>query len=335
MNEYVFGKNYDGRIVAQSIDRMHHFILPLDLNAEEVQKKLFNTLLDFSLKGDGKLSRNKKTGEICMTQHAFENALISLNTTKDQNVMNAILDYLIFNQFYKFDDEKNVILLDDVSDANIILNNPQLADKWELFYKYAIDIVDKSISDCNNALEVFKNKVSDIPDVASELQKMALDAKNEYDDLIEKEKKEKLTPKEEMLKRKSIADYTEFGLQWEKESERVGPVVKFMNNQMVKMDNFSHKGPIILKILKKALAELQIRGDANPETLNSLFNIMPTLGTVLDNCVLLGNYNVDDINPENLERLAMKMGTTFENINEAVDHSVEGLKERGVIVESL
>ena len=106
--EYVFTKNDDGRIVAQSIDRMHHFLLPLDFDDENVQNDVFENFLEqyymnFKTFAGNRSSRDY-TGnfeKIVVDQNQIETMIQSLgDNIKDQNVGKAILDYLIQKQYY-------------------------------------------------------------------------------------------------------------------------------------------------------------------------------------------------------------------------------------------
>jgi hypothetical protein len=158
--KYIFQKNKLGQLVAQSLDEMNMFIIPIDIESKEVQKKMFKFFLDKAIRVThwGKTIIEPTAG-IRVNLYAF-NTMIQSFADVDEHIALAITDYMVNNNIYVWKNE-SIVLIEEMNESTI--DDLELIDKWIQFYEYCIDFLQNAHKECKEAIKIFHDKTSKLP----------------------------------------------------------------------------------------------------------------------------------------------------------------------------
>lgn len=155
---FTFVRNIDDKIVSRSMDGNYIFVLPIDLDSEDLQEKIFKHLLNGAI---GQQETSMDTGGINVTLDQFEEIVLSFDGVTDRNVAKVIFEYLNKIRHYSFNDDGNVMILEEIGDN--ILDRPLVLQKWVYFYDHLITSTEHAASICNELYINLVDRLSNIP----------------------------------------------------------------------------------------------------------------------------------------------------------------------------
>ena len=156
-SRFDFVKQNDNEILAKSIDGNRNFVLPFDLDSEEIQEQIFKHLLNGAI---GQQETSMDTGGINVTLGQFEKIVLSFDGVTDRNVATAIFEYLNKIGHYSFNDDGNVMILEEIGDNN--LHQLRVFKNWMWFYDHLITSTEHAASICNELYDSLVDRVSNI-----------------------------------------------------------------------------------------------------------------------------------------------------------------------------
>jgi hypothetical protein len=316
--KYTFQKNIKGQWVGQSTDGMHTFIMPINLESKEVQNKMFKFFLHKAME-DVREGQTivEPTGEIRVSSNSFNRMIQSLEDVKDEHVAMAIADYMVKHNQCGWSNESFVIL-EAMNESTF--DKEELIHKWILFYEYSIDSLEKVYNNCNEAVKVFNDKVSKLPN-ASELAKQeALKAKIDYETMVEKEKQSPLTADERRKKEKAAVNFLQFAKQHKVLVEKESPLLELMRSRIEHIEGFINKTEITKAVMGDAKAILELGGSIDFKELMAVVNNLSTVaGKITSGCIMFEQIKPSEITKENMQEFCKLLSTEINDIDGIMD----------------
>lgn len=331
-SEYVFTRNENGRIVANSIDRMHNFILPIDINSDDEQNKIYDHFLKEAIIENSASQSNKENNLICVNKNQFENICLKLDDVVDQNVAKAICNFLIQNQYYTFDDG-TILILEDADET--IINKPILMKKWLRFYEQIIMSTKQAGEICTKAFSKFHEKFNQLPNVINATKEKAKKASQVVESLSIKKKKATLTPQENKMLSESTANFIKYGqLVAHLEEGNDSEVLEFMNHLMAYMKTFMDEKDIYILSYERAKAILELGQEAEVEAITYVVNLSKAAARISGPMAMLEKVQPDEITEENYRKYAERMGISLKGLEDA-DVDINDIAQQGAIAVKL
>lgn len=313
---YIYLKNNEGKLVAQSVNGMYTSLIPIDLESEEVQREMFDFFLQNAMaEVQTGLTIVEPTGEIRVDIDFFIR-MIKSYANVDEQLSLAIADYLVNNNLYDRED-KYLVLLEAINESS--LNKKNLINKWILFYEYSIDLLDQYSKEIREFLKVLRDKMSKLPKAAEMAKQAARKAKIDYETMIVKEKQSPLTAEEKRKKEKAVVNFIEFGKQYKVLTEKENSLFQSTRNRTEHIEEFINKIDITKAAMEDAKAILELSGSVGLKELMAVVNNLSTVaGKITSGCIMFEEIDHSEITEENILEIA-KLLNTEKEIDDLMD----------------
>jgi len=300
--EYVFSTNDEGQIVAQSIDRMHHFILPLDLNSIDMQKTIFEILLMKCINNNDDSSKS-----FSINLDLFKSAIGDLDGINDENVTLAVFEYLYKNEHYSFNEDGNISILEEINSD--ILDRPIVLQKWAGFYDHLLTSTSHAMDICNEIYERFTDRLKNLPDKIT-----TLNGKLESNVAIHEKYKEKiesgaiLTAEDQKKKRSAEINMVRYNNQLKDWTDEVNDpeILKQLNEYLIRIKHFLDDGDIYISAYESSKSIIEAGKAANESEMKYALKLTEKVGNLGTLSALNQIPTEDELSDENLSQIAQK-----------------------------
>ena len=313
-HEYVFTKNDDGRIVAQSIDRMHHFLLPFDLDSKDVNNVIFEALLKKSIGG-----KENSSDSFIIDLNLFKSAIVGLDGVNDENVALAVFEYLNKIGHYSFSEYGNILLLEEMGDD--ILDRPMLLQKWVCFYDHLLTSTEHAAKICGEMYNRFTDKLNNLPGAIETLHQKIESNLSDYERINNKINSGATLTKEEENK-KEIARTNALRYQKQKKFMEEGEkpeVLKKLEEYLGSISQFLSDKDIYIAAYTSSKAIFEAGREASESDMKYAIDLTKKVANLTPLKFINEELTEEDLSDENFQALLKQYGKNTAESSKIID----------------